>query len=84
MTTDTGPNPSITTSLAPMLSVRNGGAGAVEGYKSAFGAIEVYRVEPRRCRGHETLDRGQNSGSPTNRPSMGISALSPCAAPRPA
>jgi PhnB protein len=31
-------------SLAPMLSVRNG-ARAVEFYKAAFGAIEVYRVE---------------------------------------
>lgn len=31
-------------SVAPMLSVRNG-ARAVEFYKSAFGAIEVYRVE---------------------------------------
>jgi PhnB protein len=36
--------PSIATSLAPMLSVRSG-ARAVEFYKSAFGAIEVYRVE---------------------------------------
>ncbi|SRR6266545_2110509 len=35
---------SIMTSLSPMLSVRNG-ARAVEFYKSAFGAIEVYRVE---------------------------------------
>lgn len=32
------------TSLAPMLSVRNG-ARAVEFYISAFGAVEVYRVE---------------------------------------
>ncbi len=31
-------------SVAPMLSVRNG-ARAVEFYKSAFGAIEVHRVE---------------------------------------
>jgi PhnB protein len=31
-------------SVTPMLSVRNG-AGAVEFYKSAFGAQEVYRVE---------------------------------------
>src|SRR6476661_832752 len=31
-------------SIVPMLSVR-GGARAVEFYKSAFGAIEVYRVE---------------------------------------
>jgi PhnB protein len=32
------------TSIAPMLSVRNG-ARAVEFYKSAFGALEVFRVE---------------------------------------
>jgi PhnB protein len=31
-------------SIAPMLSVRHG-ARAVEFYKSAFGAVEVYRVE---------------------------------------
>lgn len=31
-------------SVAPMLSVR-GGARAVEFYKSAFGAVEVYRME---------------------------------------
>src|SRR6478736_7125861 len=40
MNTDT----SIVCSIAPMLSVRNG-ARAVEFYKLAFGAIEVYRVE---------------------------------------
>ena len=34
----------IKCSIAPMLSVRNG-AGAVEFYKSAFGALEVYRIE---------------------------------------
>jgi PhnB protein len=32
------------TSIAPLLSVRNG-ARAVEFYKSAFGALEVFRVE---------------------------------------
>jgi PhnB protein len=32
------------TSIAPMLSVRNG-ARAVEFYKSAFAAVEVFRVE---------------------------------------
>ena len=32
------------TSIAPMLSVRNGGR-AVEFYKSAFAALEVFRVE---------------------------------------
>ena len=31
-------------SIAPMLSVRNG-ARAVEFYKAAFGAVEIYRVE---------------------------------------
>src|SRR5215468_2994148 len=35
---------SVVCSVAPMLSVRNGDR-AVEFYKSAFGAIEVYRVE---------------------------------------
>ena len=35
---------SVTTSIAPMLSVRLG-AKAVEFYKSAFGAIEVFRIE---------------------------------------
>jgi PhnB protein len=35
---------SVAFSLAPMLSVRNG-ARAVEFYKTAFGANEVYRVE---------------------------------------
>jgi PhnB protein len=35
---------SVVCSIAPMLSVRHG-ARAVEFYKTAFGAIEVYRVE---------------------------------------
>jgi len=35
-------------SIAPMLSVRNG-ARAVEFYKAAFGALEVYRVEDARA-----------------------------------
>jgi PhnB protein len=34
----------VAVSLAPWLSVRNG-AGAVEFYKTAFGARETYRVE---------------------------------------
>ena len=42
MSTDAGA--SIVCSIAPMLSVRNG-ARAVEFYKAAFGASEVYRVE---------------------------------------
>src|SRR2546426_160476 len=44
MSTDAGTGTSIVCSIAPWLSVRNG-ARAVEFYKSAFGAIEVYRVE---------------------------------------
>ncbi len=44
MSTDADTATSIAYSLAPMLSVRNG-AQAVEFYKSAFGAIEVYRME---------------------------------------
>jgi PhnB protein len=39
-----GDRPSVTCSIAPLLSVRRGGQ-AVEFYKSAFGAREVYRVE---------------------------------------
>lgn len=38
------PTPSIQTTLAPWLSVR-GSARAVEFYKTAFGAVEVYRME---------------------------------------
>src|SRR6266851_1471558 len=44
MSTDTGAGTSVACSIAPMPSVRNG-ARAVEFYKAAFGAIEVYRVE---------------------------------------
>ena len=44
MSTDTNTTTSIAYSLAPMLSVRNG-ARAVEFYQSAFGAIEVFRIE---------------------------------------
>jgi PhnB protein len=44
MRTDSTTGTSVICSVAPMLSVRNG-ARAVEFYKSAFGAIEVYRVE---------------------------------------
>lgn len=35
---------SVMCSLTPMLSVRNG-ARAVEFYKAAFGALEVYRID---------------------------------------
>lgn len=34
----------LKTSIAPMLSVRNG-ARAIQFYKAAFGALELYRVE---------------------------------------
>ena len=44
MSTDANTPTSVVCSLAPMLSVRNG-ARAVEFYKSAFGALEVYRIE---------------------------------------
>jgi len=44
MSTDAGTATSIAYSLALMLSVRNG-ARAVHFYKSAFGEIEVYRME---------------------------------------
>ena len=37
-------NPTIRTSIAPLLSVR-GGATAVDFYKAAFGAVETFRVE---------------------------------------
>jgi PhnB protein len=42
MSVDAGPLAGC--SVAPVLSVRNG-ARAVEFYKSAFGAIEIYRAE---------------------------------------
>ncbi len=44
MSTEADTRTSVVCSIAPMLSVRNG-ARAVEFYQSAFGAIEVYRVE---------------------------------------
>ncbi|HEY3265412.1 MAG TPA: VOC family protein [Armatimonadota bacterium] len=44
MSTDAGRGASGACSVAPMLSVRNG-KKAVEFYETAFGAIEVYRVE---------------------------------------
>jgi PhnB protein len=44
MMADTDAAPAVAVSIAPMLSVRNG-ARAVEFYKSAFGATEVYRIE---------------------------------------
>jgi len=44
MSTDASTATSIAYSLAPMLSVRNG-ARAVEFYTSAFGAVEVFKIE---------------------------------------
>ncbi len=44
MSRDAAARPSVAYSIAPMLSVRNG-ARAVEFYKSAFGAAEVFRIE---------------------------------------
>src|SRR2546423_7969481 len=44
MSTDIATRTSVACSIAPMLSVRNG-ARAVEFYKGAFGATEVYRVD---------------------------------------
>jgi PhnB protein len=44
MTVDTAAGTSFVCSIAPWLSVRNS-ARAVEFYKSAFGAIEVYRLK---------------------------------------
>lgn len=43
MSTTAG-TPPIASAIAPMLSLRRGGE-AVEFYKAAFGAVEVYRVE---------------------------------------
>jgi PhnB protein len=44
MNKNVGKVASVGCSIAPLLSVK-GGAGAVEFYKSAFSALEVYRVE---------------------------------------
>ena len=44
METDASSVATVACSIAPMLSVRDG-ARAVEFYQSAFGAIEVYRME---------------------------------------
>src|SRR5215470_1843479 len=44
MSVNPGRETTVKYTVAPMLSVRNG-ARAVEFYKSAFGAIEVYRIE---------------------------------------
>ncbi|MDB4890135.1 MAG: Glyoxalase-like domain protein [Gemmatimonadetes bacterium] len=44
MSSDAGSATQVPTSIAPMLSVRRG-ARALEFYKSAFGATEVFRIE---------------------------------------
>jgi PhnB protein len=44
MSEDAGRRTPVACSIVPLLSVRNG-ARAVEFYRAAFGAVEVYRVE---------------------------------------
>ena len=44
MSSNALPETAIRCSVAPMLSVRNG-ARAVEFYKAAFGAVEMFRIE---------------------------------------
>ena len=44
MNIDKSPGTAVVCSIAPMLSVRHGGR-AVEFYKAAFGATEVFRIE---------------------------------------
>src|SRR5215218_2061332 len=44
MVADTGDAPAVKTAVAPLLSVRNG-ARALDFYKAAFGAGEVFRVD---------------------------------------
>ena len=44
MSSDPATDTAVVYSIAPMLSVRQG-ARAVEFYKAAFGALEVYRME---------------------------------------
>src|SRR5579864_7566824 len=44
MSANTGTGTAIQCTIAPFLSVRNG-ARAVEFYKAAFGAVEVFRIE---------------------------------------
>jgi PhnB protein len=44
MSTSPADGTSLTCGIAPLLSLRRGGQ-AVEFYKAAFGAVEVYRVE---------------------------------------
>ena len=54
------------TSIAPMLSVRNG-AKAVEFYKAAFGAGELFRLDSENGAVVARLSVGApNSGSPTS------------------
>lgn len=67
---DESPNSnSRMTSVAPMLSVRNG-AKAVDFYKAAFGARELFRIDDDRGAvvAHFSVE-AVNSGSPTSLPS---------------
>ena len=73
----------LRTSIAPLLSVRRG-VEAVEFYKAAFGAVEVYRVEaPDGAVVSRLSVDGRSSGSPTSRPSTATSAPRRSAAARP-
>ena len=66
--------------IAPMLSVRNG-ARAIEFYKAAFGAMELYRVDNDAGQVVGRMSAGApNSGSSTNLRSTPTSALSLSAA----
>ena len=64
------------TAVVPLLSLRNG-TKAIEFYKAAFGAREVFRVENEQ--GEVVAGCPQtapNSGSPTNLPNTSTSARS--------
>ena len=66
--------------FAPMLSVRNG-ARAIEFYKAAFGAMELYRVDNDAGQVVGRMSAGApNSGSSTNLRSTPTPALSLSAA----
>ncbi len=70
------------TSIAPMLSVRHG-AKAVEFYKAAFGAGELFRIDNEKGEVVARLSvEGPNFGLPMSPQSTRISAPSPWAAVR--
>jgi PhnB protein len=57
----------VRTTIAPWLSVRNG-AQAVEFYKSAFGAVEVFRMDEGSSVVARLLSKAQSFGWGTSRP----------------